>query len=319
MSTQERNVVCIGGADLDRKYHLHQSPVDGTSNPADCEVTVGGVARNVATNLALLGIPVRLVTTVGNDPAGSQVVESLRAANVGTDLVYVSADRSTAEYVAVVGPDGDLVLGVAHMDIYETLTPKRLEPDWSGIADAALVFADCNLPSETLCELIRRRQSGEFLLAIDAVSVPKVSRLPGSLDGVDLLFVNLDEANELLRSGAADRLDDVVDAALAVQQRGAATVVVTNGKGNVAIASPAGSDTQPVLAATPVDTTGAGDATIAGTLFGLLAGRNVTESLQTGLLMAALTIESRESVRPDMSAQLLNESVSRRAGFTTGD
>ncbi|MGH6960752.1 MAG: PfkB family carbohydrate kinase, partial [Dongiaceae bacterium] len=54
-----------------------------------------------------------------------------------------------------------------------------------------------------------------------------------------------------------------------------------------------------------VSTTGAGDAAVAGTIHGLLAGRGAVESARYGQAAAALTIASDRSVSPVLTARAL--------------
>src|SRR5690606_9184134 len=113
--------------------------------------------------------------------------------------VVTTGERPTAEYAAILDPDGDLVLGIADMNIFDLLLPVHIERVWPYLAAASWVFCDCNLPAETLAALIAKRRSARFKLAIDAVSTPKAARLPKDLSGIDLLFMNMDEANAVLR------------------------------------------------------------------------------------------------------------------------
>ena len=106
-------ILCVGGAVVDRKYTLTSHAVAATSNPAVATTSWGGVARNVAENLARLGVPVSLVSRVGDDAAGADLLRHTAAA--GVDVSGVLVGGTTAEYVAVLDPAGDLVLGVAAM------------------------------------------------------------------------------------------------------------------------------------------------------------------------------------------------------------
>src|SRR5690606_24733751 len=65
---EEKTVVCIGGANVDRKFRMEKPAQMGTSNPASVTRSVGGVARNVAENLGRLGHRVKLMSIAGNDP-----------------------------------------------------------------------------------------------------------------------------------------------------------------------------------------------------------------------------------------------------------
>jgi pseudouridine kinase len=200
METGISRVLCIGGAAVDRKYRALDAIRPGTSNPVHSERSFGGVGRNVAENIARLGVKVSLASILGKDENGRALLDDLERLGIGTRFMAVSDEHATAEYVAVLQPTGDLAFGLANMRIFDEFTPAllcKMEPDFQ----AAWLFADCNLPSDTLHALvdIARRQS--LTLVIDAVSTPKVARLPRDLTGVGLLFLNLDEAHAYLSRG----------------------------------------------------------------------------------------------------------------------
>ncbi len=300
-------IVCVGGAVLDRKYRARGELVAATSNPVDGMTSHGGVARNVAENLARLGADVAFVSVVGDDEAGRTLRAGLEALGADVSGMLVLPGRATAEYVAVLDPRNELALGLADMSIFDDLTPQRLEAAWSPPGAEGWVFADCNPPAETLAWLVALARRFGFRLAVDTVSTPKAVKLPRDLTGVAVLFTNLDEARALLGNAAAGK----DEAAAALRGRGAGAVVITEGARGYVVADAEGTLSLPVAAATPVDITGAGDSMIAGTLFALLAGRAIGEATQTGALLAALTIESTASVRPDLTPALLETARDR--------
>jgi pseudouridine kinase len=67
-------VLVIGAAGLDVIAHLSGGFKPGTSNPAKVRTSYGGVARNVAENLARLGQDVVLLTVTGVDQNGAQIL-----------------------------------------------------------------------------------------------------------------------------------------------------------------------------------------------------------------------------------------------------
>ncbi len=304
-----KRVVCIGGATVDRKYRARRPLIPGTSNPVDGGRAFGGVARNVAENLARLGVETSLVSMLGEDEAGEAVIRHLNDLGVDGTRLARTRERPTAEYVAVLEADGALALGLADMAILDLLTPEHVERAWSHLAAADWVFADCNLSPDVLSHLISRRRAARFRLAVDAVSTPKVARLPQDLSGVDLLFLNLDEARALL----GDRAAGCEDAARALLARGAAAIVLTQGVDGVLLATADGRALIPAAPARSIDVTGAGDALISGTLARLVAGSALAEALKAGVLVAALTTESEFSVHPDLSPQLLEAALARFA------
>ena len=294
-------MLCVGGAVVDRSYRLHAPLRSGTSNPAAGRRGFGGVARNVAENLSRLGVPVGLLSRVGDDEGGRALLADLDSLGIDRRGVASVPDGSTAEYVAVLTPDGDLALGLADMAILDALTPAALARHAGLLAAAAWVFADCNLPAETLAALARRQFPGAgYRLAVDAVSVAKAARLPLRLDGVDLLFLNRDEADASMerrgRAGASPP-----EAAAALRGAGAGAVVLTLGPEGAWAASAEGAVHVPAVPARAVDVTGAGDALVAAVLQGLAVGElDLSEAVARGCRAAARTVACPSAVDPEL-------------------
>ena len=304
-------VICIGGATVDRKYRSKDAVQLRTSNPATSERSFGGVARNVAENVARLGAHSSLISMLGEDENGRAIRESLDRLDIDTRHIGISADHATAEYVAVLQPNGDLVLGLADMAIFDALTPTLLKEVWPDVS-ASWIFADCNLPSQTLHELVDLARRHPAMLAIDAVSVLKVMRLPPDLNGIGILFLNLDEAQAFSRHSNSQP-HELVEMLL---DRGAARVILTLGEGGLIAADRSGLTRLGAMTVQVVDTTGAGDALIAGSLVALLNGSSLGEAVRMGTTAAALTLESPASVRPDLSLSLLQSAVERSSNET---
>lgn len=304
-------VLCIGGAVFDRKYRALQPLVMETSNPVEGFHSFGGVARNVVENLARLGAPVSFISALGDDQTGRQILGHLRDLGVDVSRVIVTPERTTAEYGAILSPEGELALGIADMGIFDLLTPAALSRVWSHIAGAAWVFADTNLPADTLLALIRRQGGGRYQLTIDGVSTHKVQKLPEDLAGIDLLFLNADEAAALLHIPVPQGPQAVLAAARALVARGARRAQVSMGAAGIAIASQDEDEDEgearivPAVPAATVDITGAGDAMVAGTLHALVAGEDFLTAAGRGALMGALTIETPGTVRADLGQEML--------------
>jgi pseudouridine kinase len=277
------------------------------------------VARNVAENLALLGVPVRLCSRVGDDDAGQQLRSGLAARGVGVQAVTIVPGEPTAQYVAVLDPAGDLVLGAAAMDVLDGITPADLDAAWPSRGE--WLFLDCNLTAGVLAAALARARQDGTPVAVDVVSGPKAPRLaaapaPGAgLAGVTVLFCTLDEGRALVSALAAASPDAGADAgpelpgavlvAAVLVAAGAAAVVVTLGASGVIIADAAAGPRR--VAAVPADVadvTGAGDALVATTLARLVAGDALDAAVRLGVVAASLTVAVPWSVRPDLAAEL---------------
>jgi pseudouridine kinase len=292
-------IACIGGAHIDRHGRLDGPLIAGTSNPGEVSSDFGGVARNVAENLRRLGRDVLMVSRVGDDETGRAVTARLNTLGIDTSFVTVSA-RPTASYTAILEPGGELVMGLADMAIYEEITPELLEPALPSLLDCELWFVDANLPADTLGWIAR--VSSHLALAADAVSVVKARRLAGILETVSPLFLNMAQAASILGVG---EFPDAASAARALSAR-VLTGVVTAGAAGVAAWLKEEVRTIPARPATVRDVTGAGDAMIAGTLFGITGGvPGFFRAVQLGLAAAAITVESGSTTAPHLTADLL--------------
>ena len=280
-------IACIGGAHIDRHAVLKQPFVPATSNPCDIATSFGGVARNVAENLARLGCSASLVSRVGDDEAGRAVLAHLNSLGVDTSMV-TTAQRPTASYTAVLDPAGELIAGLADMDLYEELLNI---PSLTGYD---LRFADTNLPVETLTAL-----AAEAPLAVDAISVVKCRKLRDLLRRVSILFANVAQAAEI----ACRPFASAAEAAGGV---GANSGIITHGPNGIAAWIGDDVRTFPILPAEPRNVTGAGDALVAGTLFGLTEGRSFFDAVPLGLAAAAITVESGATVADNLTVELLH-------------
>jgi sugar/nucleoside kinase (ribokinase family) len=121
----DRPVVVIGGANIDVKCRIAAATAMGSSNPGAVTTAVGGVARNVAENLARLGLRVALISAVGWDAEARRVIAETAAAGVDMSGVLRSA-APTGRYVATLDAQGDLLVAVNAMAILAELTPKGL-------------------------------------------------------------------------------------------------------------------------------------------------------------------------------------------------
>jgi pseudouridine kinase len=274
---------------------LREPLVLGTSNPGAVYTDFGGVARNVAQNLARLGCPVLLCSRVGNDEAGRLVLSQ----PLDTSLVTISAACPTASYTAILETTGELVIGLADMDVYDEVTPDVLAPALSRLREASLWFIDTNLPGDTIAWLLA---SAEVPVAVDAISVAKSRRLLPLLPRIHDLFCNLAQAGAL----AGTVFSSLVEAAHALVSLGAASGIVSAGPRGIVVYDRASVSLMPALPATPRDVTGAGDALVSGTLYGLSQHLDLCAAARLGLAAAAIAVESASSAAPCLTPEALH-------------
>lgn len=304
---EEETIICIGGANVDRKMKLQQEMELGTSNPVSVVRSVGGVARNIAENLGRLGRNVKLMSIAGEDPEWAFIKER-SASFMNTDLTKTDSFVSTGSYTAVLNLHGEMVMAMADMDIYESLTPELIARHQNALLSASMLIMDLNCPKETVEYIRHFSQTHSIPLAIIPVSVPKMNRLGNDLAGVTWLILNKAEAETLVASEIST-MSDWKQAAADLLKRGAEHVAITDGKRGVMAGDRRGFCHCEALEVSDIkDVTGAGDAFSSALIHSYLQGRDMKSIIQSGIMNASKTLQSEAAVRPELSAgQLIKE------------
>lgn len=294
---EQKGITCIGGANVDRKAVSLQPIQFQTSNPVAVTQSSGGVARNVAENLGRLGCPVSLLTFVGNDQEGQWLLNKTKEHAVDVSISYMLQDRRTGSYTAILDNRGEMVLALADMQIYDGLPSDIIHQRWSHLASSSIIFADANLPESMLADLIGRCRKEEISLCINPVSSFKAKKLPKSLQGVDVLLLNRDEAVAITNL-SIHSMPDVQEACRCLINLGVRRVVLTLGDQGVWWTDHNGEGHLFPEKVKVTDVTGAGDSLVAGVLYGLLLGKSFPEACQIGMSCAAYTLQTNETVAP---------------------
>ncbi|GHF40093.1 pseudouridine kinase [Deinococcus metalli] len=297
-------VVVVGGANVDVKARTLAAAVPGTSNPGVTVQAPGGVARNVAENLARLGVPVTLVSAVGRDALGDSLLRATEAAGVDVRGVLRAEGVGTGTYTAVLNANGELLVAVAAMEATEALTPAALHERRGTLRGAAWVVADGNLPEATLAHLLTLAAEVGASVVFEPVSVPKAARLrPALAAGLvpHAVTPNVPELAVLVGHDVPDDPDAIRSAARELHDLGVTLVWVRRGAHGSVLSGPDGVHDLPALPATVRDVTGAGDAMLAAFLAALASGVGPAEAARRGHAAAAITIESESAVSPTLT------------------
>jgi pseudouridine kinase len=306
----EKPVLVIGAAGLDMVGRLRGDPEEGTSTPASIRFAFGGVARNVAENLARLSQPCTLLSAVGDDPQGRGLRDLLKEAGVDVSPLQVLPGQTTGAYLAVVDPHGRLRMALDDMTPLQAITPELLKKQEALFRQAGMVFLDANLSAETIAEAVRLSRKAGIPISADPTSRHLASRLTPHLRNLYLVTPSAGEAEILL--GRAIRREDPSEAVAAAQElvsRGVCIALISLEEFGVAYATREGRGHIPALRSVIVDPTGAGDALTATVLFALLNKIPLDEAVRLGISAASLTLRSKHTVIPDLTLERLYEEM----------
>jgi len=249
----------------------------------------GGVAMNIAVTLRRLGLVPTLLTALGRDAEGEELIAVCNRLGIGTDHAYRSAALPTDRYLAIEDARG-LVAAVADAHSLEAAGEQILAPLADGRLGSAdqpwngLIALDGNLTTALLAEIARSPLFAAADLRVAPASPGKAERLRPLLNHPRAtLYVNLEEAGLLCDT----RFDDAPAAARGLLQSGATRVLVTAGE-HVCCDGKAGAD---LVTAVPAKVavrrvTGAGDTFMAAHLVAERRGAGRAEALAAALQAA---------------------------------
>jgi pseudouridine kinase len=301
--------VVIGGANMDLKARSAAKATSRTSNPGHGSMAPGGVGRNIAENLARLGNRVHLVSVVGRDPLGENLLSHTAAAGVRIEHV-ARTDRPTGTYTAVLDADGELIVAIADMDATAELGPDQIQSARDVISTAGVLVLDGNLTREALEHALDLAAGVRTIF--EPVSVPKAAGLKDALDGrVYAVTPNRDELAAL--TDLPTRTDrQVRTAAAALHKRGVELVWIRVGERGSLLSTTDGLIEIPALPTTVEDVTGAGDSMLAAFCHVLLDGGAPEAAARFGHAAAALTLASPHTVRPDLTPRLIQAALDQK-------
>jgi pseudouridine kinase len=301
-------VVVIGAAGIDSKGRAARPLTNHTSTPGTVRVTVGGVARNVADNLARLGIEAVLLSAIGNDGSGRRICNNAVDAGINIDYLITSPNHHTAAYLVILDETGNQVMSVDDMGIMECITPSQINQRRELIQNASMIVLDSNLSQETIASIFKIANRYKIPVCADPTSASLTRKLIPHLTTIAMITPNVTEAETLTRLSINNE-DEALIAARKLVNMGVKIAIITLAEMGVVYATANASGHIPAVSTQLVDATGASDALTATVVFGLLNNIPLDEAVRLGAGAAALTLDCTDTVRQDLSLDLLYDQL----------
>ena len=294
--------VVVGGVNMDIGGTSRAPLVRADSNPGVVRMSLGGVGRNIAHNMALLGLDVRLITAFGDDLYAQRIAASCGELGIDISRALQIPGERTSTYLFIADEEGEMELALSDMEIYRHITPAFLNTRLQLLQNAQLVVVDANIPAGAIRWLADH--VGPPIFA-DPVSTAKADKLRPVLGKLHTLKPNHLEA-ELL-SGVEIRDEASLNrAADKLLETGLRRVFLSLGGNGVLAADHGGRVRLPCLPGDRVNTTGCGDAFMAALAWAYLEGTALEDTARAGLAAAAIAMESAETINGAMSAGALS-------------
>lgn len=300
-------VVCIGGALVDELLYATNNMMLRTTNVVAAKKSAGGVGRNIAHQLAVLNIPVHLISVFGEDADGEWLKQICTKAGVELGA-SITAPVITGKYTGIIDKGGSLFTALLTNAAEHLITPDYLQQHTALLQSASYLLIDTNLTAETIAWIIEFSNENNIPLIIEPVSVGPAKRLSGlDLNGVYLISPNEDELPAMCNEVHATLEDEIAEMiSRGVQNiwlhRGAEGSVLYNKKQAIALHAPK---------ATVIDCTGAGDASVSAFIMSKVLGKTDIESLQVAHTLAAEVLTINGAIASHINQQHLLQLVSK--------
>ena len=295
MTGTRPRITVVGGANTDVVGMPDGVFVARDSNPGHVRVSPGGVARNVAENLARLGAEVRFITAFGSDAPSAALEDECRAAGIDTTFSVRVPDMPGCSYLAVMDETGDLVGAINDMRALDALTADSLAA--AAFAGADAVVLDSNLQPDTIARVVAL--AGDAPVVLDPVSTVKGPRAAEALARIGAIKANRAEA-ELLAGVRGAR-----EAAEALVAAGVGWAFVTLGVEGAWCASAEDAFALAPADARAINATGAGDAFTAGIAWGIATGLGIRQTAALARRLSGLALESERTVSERVGPDVL--------------
>ena len=298
------HIVVIGAVAVDVKAQSFGDLVRRGDVPGSTHVNVGGVARNMAKNLTLLGAQVSIVSVVGDDEFGRMIRADLSGTKVNLENLLTIPNQHTATWVGILNAHGDLDVGIFGGEIFSMLTPQIIDERATLFSQNNLIAVDATIPRATIDAVVAIAQANRVPVYLNPASIARAQTVVDCVGNFAIITANTLEAQVLCPIVEWSNSHIVASATRAAQnlvERSVQRAIITLGADGIVYADANETRYAPAHPATIVDTTGAGDALAAMFLLCHLQHRPLDETLERAFRAAAITAACNESVSENIA------------------
>lgn len=270
------------------------------SNPGKVKVSCGGVCRNIAENMARVGVNTKFISILGDDEKGAEILR--RAKKVGFDMSdsLIIKGGSTPTYLAILDENGEMVSAVVDTKLANAFTDEEVDRRAEVIENAAYMFIGADNPP--FIEHLLKTYEGKTRFVLDPVSSAKAARIKHLLPYFHTIKPNRHEA-ETLCGFEIKTHEDVRKAGAYFRSLGTKHIFISLDTDGVYYHDGKQEGIIRAKHTEVINVTGAGDAFVAGIGAGYMAHKEVKDIVKFAISMSNLTISHEETINPEMHVE----------------
>jgi len=301
MTSNHKQYVCvIGGSNIDLQGSSNNPLLLNDSNPGEISMSSGGVGRNIAENISRLSIPTKIFSYVGSDALGNFLIESTQKANVDTSYINRHPTLPTSQYLSVLDDKNDMLVSISDMRIINEMTVDHIKSNSSTLNQSLVIVIDTNIPIDVI-EYVTEEFS-HIPLFLDTVSIAKASKIIHLIGKFHTVKPNRLES-ELITGVKISDEPSMLKAAKNLFARGCKQIFITLGEEGVFYydGKDYGKYTQEKIDV--VSANGAGDAFVAGMVYGFLKLNSIKETVKYASAAALIALKSKSTISNELSLE----------------
>lgn len=293
-------ITVIGGSNMDIQGVPNNPLTMFDSNPGKVDISLGGVGRNIADNICRLGINTKLISAVGNDLYGNEILSKCKNYGIDVDDCYVSNEDSTSIYVSILNDYNDMQVAISHMDILDKLDVSYIASKHQSINDSVAIVIDTNLRQDVI-DYITSTYS-HIPIFVDSVSTSKCMKIKDMLGRFNTIKLNKYEA-EALCDIKINNIEDMKLCAQYLLNKGVKNIYITLGKNGVFCANEEKKLHIDGVNVNIINATGAGDAFMSGLIYSYLNNFEIEYSAKFSTAASIIALSHENTINPNMSVK----------------
>ena len=310
MNDNNPYILVLGASIVDIFGFCGRSYAQRDSIPGHIKISFGGVCRNIAENLARVGVNTQFISTLGDDENGKSILEHSKKFGYNMENSLFLEGESTPTYLAILNHQGEMESAVVDMESLNKMDERFVDEKHEVFENAEYTIVDSDNPA--LLEYILKKYQGKSKFILDPVSAKKAKKIRHLIKYFHTIKPNRFET-EALCGFKIETNDDLRKAGKFFIEQGVKNVFISLDADGIYYITSEGEEGT-LACCEPIDVknvTGAGDSFVAGIGYGYMNNLNIKDTIKYAVAMSIITITHEETINPKMSHELVKDLVNR--------
>ncbi len=276
------------------------------SIPGQIKISLGGVCRNIAENLARVNVNTEFISILGGDDQGKNIIDNSKKIGYSMKHSLILENEYTPTYMAILNEHGEMESAIVDMECLNKMDRAFIDSKADVIENAEYVILDADNPE--LLEYILTKFYGKTKFILDPVSATKAKKVSHLIKYFHTVKPNRLET-EFLCGFKIENDEDLLKAANHFISLGVENVFISLDADGIYYKNYTEEGKIKTTCVEVKNVTGAGDSFVAGVGYGYMNNLSIKDTVKYAIAMSIATIIHEETINPSMSEDFINEFI----------